>query len=633
MHATYSPEDNKLRLYPLSRLPKDEYDRVRAAGFIWAPKQELFVAPAWTPEREDLLIEMCGEIEDEDKSLVERAEERAERFDVYSEKRADDAERAKATVDAITDGIPFGQPILVGHHSEKHARQHAEQIQNGMRRAVNMWETSKYWQARAAGALSHAKYKELPGVRYRRIKGLEADIRRCKARYTPDSPASITMQKEYSYATGEYLNDGKEVPHVWCAPKGGRGGSWVPVHRLPAIEEGQRRWIAHYENRIAFEKAMLQEQGGMKAEGFDIKTGGQVLVGSEWVTVVRVNKSAGQVVSVTTNTRYARVKGIEQIKDYRVPTQEAAEKVKAATALAPLCNYPCTVPVVDWRKDSTARPLEHVAIAQAEWDKTHKDYKTTRPVEATETTARHRVRMMMKNGRLVPVFIADAKRKDPPAPEGKPAMAPTLADLPASKDLATMQRQADARLARQAETQRTLFDDMADALKAGVKVVSVPQLFPTPADLAARVVELADIQPGQTILEPSAGTASLIRAIKEADCGAKVYAVEINPTLAEAIRPQVVDLRCADFLTLNGELGTFDRIIMNPPFANAKDIEHIEHALTKLNPGGRLVAICANGPRQRERLQPIADEWIDLPAGSFQEAGTNVNAAIVVFVR
>ena len=74
--ATYSPEDNKLRLYSSARLDRELYARVRGAGFIYAPKQELFVAPMWTPEREDLLIELCGEIDDEDTSLVERAEER-----------------------------------------------------------------------------------------------------------------------------------------------------------------------------------------------------------------------------------------------------------------------------------------------------------------------------------------------------------------------------------------------------------------------------------------------------------------------------------------------------------------------------------------------------------------------------
>jgi hypothetical protein len=55
--ATYSPKDNKLRLYSSTRLARELYARVRGAGFIYAPKQELFVAPMWTPEREDLLIE------------------------------------------------------------------------------------------------------------------------------------------------------------------------------------------------------------------------------------------------------------------------------------------------------------------------------------------------------------------------------------------------------------------------------------------------------------------------------------------------------------------------------------------------------------------------------------------------
>jgi hypothetical protein len=67
-----------------------------------------------------------------------------------------------------------------------------------------------------------------------------------------------------------------------------------------------------------------------------------------------------------------------------------------------------------------------------------------------------------------------------------------------------------------AEPERTKFDDLADALKARVRVVSAPQLFPTPPDLAARVVALADIRPGQTVLEPSAGTGNLVRAIRDA---------------------------------------------------------------------------------------------------------------------
>ena len=123
--ATYSPEDNKIRIYPAYRLDAEEYARVKATGYIWAPRQKIFVAPMWTPSREDLALEMCGEIGDEDTSLVDRAEERADRFEGYSERRAEDAERAHNAVSAIADNIPMGQPILVGHHSEKHARKDA----------------------------------------------------------------------------------------------------------------------------------------------------------------------------------------------------------------------------------------------------------------------------------------------------------------------------------------------------------------------------------------------------------------------------------------------------------------------------------------------------------------------------
>ena len=85
--ATYSPEDNKIHLYASSRLDAETYARVKEAGFKWAPKQELFVAPKWTPQREDLAIELAGEIEPEEMTLAERAAIKAERLEDLSHKR------------------------------------------------------------------------------------------------------------------------------------------------------------------------------------------------------------------------------------------------------------------------------------------------------------------------------------------------------------------------------------------------------------------------------------------------------------------------------------------------------------------------------------------------------------------
>lgn len=547
MSATYSPEDNKLRLYPLSRLPKDLYDRVRAAGFIWAPRQELFVAPAWTPAREDLLIELCGEIGDEDKSLVERQEERADRFEDYSDKREADAHRAAAAVDAIADSIPLGQPILIGHHSERHARRDAEKIENGMRKAVKMWETSQYWTDRAAGAIRHAKYKERPDVRARRIKTLEADERKqAKSKANAEHYLAhwlkdgLTLERAKTianYSGGEVtLPDGSKCWSAWSALDSGK--MTAEEARDQCAAQCRRsiawadRWLTHLGNRLAYERAMQAESGGTAADKVKPEKGGACkcwVRRGQWIEIQKVNK-----VSVT---------------------------------------------VLD------------------NWGNGGRDFTRTIPFDKLSALLSKADFAAFKAG-------ATVANVEPPKP-----------------------------WTPRPEEPRTLFDDMADSLKAGVKVVSAPQLFPTPADLAARVVELADIHPGHEILEPSAGTGSLIRAIQEKDEDADITAVEINGQLYARISGMVHKSRCMDFLECNGELGTFDRVIMNPPFTNGADIKHIEHALTKLKPGGRLVAICANGPRQKEKLQPLAAEWIDLPAGSFQEAGTNVNAAIVVIDR
>lgn len=151
------------------------------------------------------------------------------------------------------------------------------------------------------------------------------------------------------------------------------------------------------------------------------------------------------------------------------------------------------------------------------------------------------------------------------------------------------------------------------------------QFFPTPKEIARRMVKLAGVQKGHRILEPSAGLGAILSELPGDTCR---VAVEINPEMADKLHI-FGEVRCADFLTINGELGMFDRVIMNPPFTGGQDIKHITHAMTMLKPGGRLVAICANGPKQREYFS-IASEWIDLEPGAFKESGTGVNAAMVV---
>jgi hypothetical protein len=60
--GTYSPDDDKLRLYEAGDPDPDIRASAKSRGFVWSAKQQAFVAPRWTPEREDLLLQLCGEI-------------------------------------------------------------------------------------------------------------------------------------------------------------------------------------------------------------------------------------------------------------------------------------------------------------------------------------------------------------------------------------------------------------------------------------------------------------------------------------------------------------------------------------------------------------------------------------------
>ena len=106
-----------------------------------------------------MLIRFCGEIEDEQVTLEERAKQRSARFSVYQGKRKSDADQAYNAVKEITDRIPFGQPILIGHHSQKRAERDQRRIEQGRQKAVKMWQTSDYWKERAQDVISHAQYK------------------------------------------------------------------------------------------------------------------------------------------------------------------------------------------------------------------------------------------------------------------------------------------------------------------------------------------------------------------------------------------------------------------------------------------------------------------------------------------
>jgi hypothetical protein len=87
----------------------------------------------------------------------ERMERRADRRREWAEKADKRAagrfDRAKTTA----DGIPLGQPILVGHHSERRARKDQERIRSNMDKGVAESRLSLHHERKADGIESQLK--------------------------------------------------------------------------------------------------------------------------------------------------------------------------------------------------------------------------------------------------------------------------------------------------------------------------------------------------------------------------------------------------------------------------------------------------------------------------------------------
>ena len=167
--------------------------------------------------------------------------------------------------------------------------------------------------------------------------------------------------------------------------------------------------------------------------------------------------------------------------------------------------------------------------------------------------------------------------------------------------------------------------------------------FETPADIVEMVIEAAEIQPGDRVLEPSAGHGAIAKAAVAA--GAKVYCVEVQPenvAVLQAVQPAFDFVLHKDFLLHPVAAPVYDKVVMNPPFAKRADILHVTHALKFLKPGGKLVAIMpASVSFRSDRLAVAFRELVaahggsiePLPEGSFKSSGTGVSTVLVTMVK
>jgi type I restriction-modification system DNA methylase subunit len=158
--------------------------------------------------------------------------------------------------------------------------------------------------------------------------------------------------------------------------------------------------------------------------------------------------------------------------------------------------------------------------------------------------------------------------------------------------------------------------------------------FPTSQAVVELLIESANINKGDSILEPSAGSGNILRVLCDRFPLNPLAAVEIDESHTELTK-MTNRVYYSDFLKLGkDDIGMFDRIVMNPPFARNVAPTHVLHARTLLNPHGRLVSVMPSSVTFREdtlnrTIRESAVSIRPLPEGSFKESGTNVNTVIM----
>jgi 16S rRNA G966 N2-methylase RsmD len=138
-----------------------------------------------------------------------------------------------------------------------------------------------------------------------------------------------------------------------------------------------------------------------------------------------------------------------------------------------------------------------------------------------------------------------------------------------------------------------------------------------------------------TLLEPEAGQGHLLDVFWECFPDANIKAVEINPNHCQRLREKDYDPICSDFLKV--EPFPVDLVLMNPPFSD--EMNHIRHAYEFLAEGGQLVSVASamilrrNNKKGTEFVnwfESVQGSEYTLSPGSFKEAGTGVNAGLLI---
>jgi hypothetical protein len=147
----------------------------------------------------------------------ERAGLRAARADERAEKAETRSEQLYNNAKDMASVIPFGQPILVGHYSERRDRNYRARIDNKFRQSFQEQDKANYYEQKAETASETAAGAKYSNPRYltNRIKECRKNIRiierRLKGKLYPNSPEKEISQENKNYYNSRLVEETEKL--------------------------------------------------------------------------------------------------------------------------------------------------------------------------------------------------------------------------------------------------------------------------------------------------------------------------------------------------------------------------------------------------------------------------------------
>ena len=151
------------------------------------------------------------------------------------------------------------------------------------------------------------------------------------------------------------------------------------------------------------------------------------------------------------------------------------------------------------------------------------------------------------------------------------------------------------------------------------------QYYPTPDDLAQKLVDMCQVEKGHKCLEPSAGQGNIATKLPVPLC------IEVSSLFCDILKEKGLNAINTDFLSYNPVGQLFDRIIMNPPFSQGRALSHVKKACDLLDKDGILTAIVPTTTVSKLKDLRFSVETTPIQGDEFK--GVSIDMCIVKMIK